>query len=233
MLLEATGAARKQKDELKVALQNAKSPRELEEALLRTYRFADEMFSEQLTKSGDKIACRAGCFFCCYIKVDATPLEVFLVVEFLKKRFSPSDIQDIHSKAKANAEKVSKLTAEQHINSAIPCPLLRDGKCSVYQVRPFVCRKHHSIDAGVCEKILTQPEQEVQRGEVTEITYSLATLISAVHEAFHQEGLDATPYDFSSALSEAMSSPTPYRRWRDKKSPFNKGIVAKDWKDAD
>ena len=29
-----------------------------------------------------------------------------------------------------------------------PCPFLVEGECSVYEHRPFACRKHHSLDIG-------------------------------------------------------------------------------------
>lgn len=71
-----------------------------------------------------------------------------------------------------------------------------------------------------------------QRAEVYEITYTLAPVIIATENVWHEAGFDAKPYDFASALDEALSNPACFRRWRDRKSAFSKAIVAKDWDEA-
>ena len=35
------------------------------------------------------------------------------------------------------------------------CPLNVDGACSVYEVRPTICRSYNSTDVGACERALT------------------------------------------------------------------------------
>src|SRR5690606_35956243 len=39
----------------------------------------------------------------------------------------------------------------------LPCPLLEDERCSIYPVRPFVCRSVTSYDAGACEASRKNP----------------------------------------------------------------------------
>ena len=66
------------------------------------------------------------------------------------------------------------------------------------------------------------------RAEVVEVRYPMATLFVGLQRAFKNEGYDADAYDFSSALDEALSNPSCYKRWRHKKRAFNKDLVAEE-----
>ncbi|EKP0311158.1 YkgJ family cysteine cluster protein [Aeromonas veronii] len=66
--------------------------------------------------------CKKGCSHCCHIPVSVSELEVEYIEKSLKikrKEFSAYD-----------------KTQEK------PCPFLKDNGCSIYNVRPFVCRRH-------------------------------------------------------------------------------------------
>lgn len=66
--------------------------------------------------------CKKGCSHCCHIPVSVSELEVEYIEKSLKikrKAFSAYDITQNK-----------------------PCPFLKDNGCSIYNVRPFVCRRH-------------------------------------------------------------------------------------------
>ncbi|MCG6202752.1 YkgJ family cysteine cluster protein [Psychromonas antarctica] len=65
--------------------------------------------------------CKKGCSYCCEIRVDVSELELSLIKLKAKKAYN-------------NAKK-DLLIGE-------PCPFLHNGSCSIYEVRPFVCRRH-------------------------------------------------------------------------------------------
>ncbi len=76
----------------------------------------------------DRVQCRRGCAFCCYVDVVVTPLEAIRVAG----RARPGD----------------GAAAAQH---RLPCPLLANGACTVYERRPLACRAIYSEDAQACE----------------------------------------------------------------------------------
>ena len=75
----------------------------------------------------DRVACRRGCAFCCYVDVVVTPLEAIR----LAGRARPGGVATAPHRR--------------------PCPLLADGACTVYDRRPFACRSIFSEDARACE----------------------------------------------------------------------------------
>ena len=77
------------------------------------------------------IACGKGCSSCCKMNVTISQIEANLIAEktgIKSKQFTSSQSHNI----------------EEFIG--IPCIFLKDGSCSIYDIRPFVCRKHVSFD---------------------------------------------------------------------------------------
>ena len=77
-------------------------------------------------------ACRRGCAHCCHIRVEMTQLEAERLGSAIgrapktRQRYMPAE--------------------EGAFGYDTPCPFLIEGECSVYEHRPFACRKHHSLD---------------------------------------------------------------------------------------
>lgn len=93
---------------------------------------------------GNYVPCKKGCIHCCHIPVSISELEA----KFITKHTSM---------------KRSKANSFVNLDKS-PCPFLKKGACSIYKVRPFVCRRHVMLDntakwchIDVCDKItLTQ-----------------------------------------------------------------------------
>jgi hypothetical protein len=129
---------------------------------------ADQLISqfELHNRLPHAIVCRPGCTPCCYNQVEVTPPEALLIGYFVAQNFSAEDLVALkkkvtaacHRKLGKSKKKLARLRAK------LPCPLLVEGRCSVYQVRPLVCRAMHSFDAQVCA-------QELQGGKLGPGTY--------------------------------------------------------------
>lgn len=85
-----------------------------------------------------RIACRRGCAFCCHVDVAVTPLEAIRLARLSRHAAAAG----IGVAARADAAAAPRFR---------PCPLLKDGACSVYDARPFACRALYSFDAAACE----------------------------------------------------------------------------------
>lgn len=72
------------------------------------------------------IACRRSCSACCHYNVHLYPLEA----ELIEKRTGRKRFREKHP-------------AEDF--TGLPCVFLKDGECSIYEVRPMVCRKHVAL----------------------------------------------------------------------------------------
>jgi len=89
--------------------------------LEKLYMFLDELNSYV----GKFTPCKKGCSHCCYIKISISSLEG----EYIESNLG------IKRKMKLNIKNLF----------GTPCPFLDNNTCSIYQFRPFMCRRHHAL----------------------------------------------------------------------------------------
>ena len=113
---------------------------------------------------GTPLACSAGCASCCEQMVMVTLPEQLLVTRWLEHA-SNRDVADAFldgypawrqragDAPEALAERTARgdraghlrLMTEHWERRRLPCAFLRDGMCSIYPVRPLVCRTAHAV----------------------------------------------------------------------------------------
>jgi Fe-S-cluster containining protein len=129
---------------------------------------------DTLAKSDCKISCKSGCGDCCHQRIIATSEEAKLLKGFLG--------EDIHS-YRQDFEKLTRLDWEHASFEEKRCPFLKNSMCSVYAVRPIVCRKHVVISDPVFCIV-----DESRRKNITIPEISL--LISAYFSEYEQLDLE-------------------------------------------
>ncbi|MCY6371016.1 SEC-C metal-binding domain-containing protein [Clostridium ganghwense] len=131
------------------------------EILKKLYSMEEEGM-KQFTKYAP---CSKGCSHCCHIYMDCTAVEAELVREYVVKNFSEEKIMELEKKIEAtinevpsykdvlNEENKDKVIAD-YSKKNIPCIFLKeDNSCSIYEVRPFNCRKFFTVsDSAKCKK---------------------------------------------------------------------------------
>ena len=160
------------------------------------------------------LACRAGCDHCCRQSVGVTPPELFAIVQYLARTKSTSELATLRRRTSELSERTRGLSSRQRLASELPCPLLEEGRCSVYEVRPLSCRGMNSLDARICEqKLQDGPTREAYFSGTLEghvfiepirAAYAIsAGLQLALSECF---GLDMRPLDLTAALDLVLSA---------------------------
>jgi len=175
----------------------------------------DQVIASSMALTHTRTDCREGCNYCCYYKVALTAGELFLIAQHMQKHFSAGQLQQTLAAARTNVETTRTMTTQEQLASNIKCPLLVDGACSVYEVRPAMCRKHHSLNVELCRRSFEQPlDTTIPNPEQPMVSgYALAAIAGA-REGTAQAGLDAQHYDLNRGLVELFSDNKAEKRWK-------------------
>jgi Fe-S-cluster containining protein len=159
------------------------------------------------------LACRSGCFYCCHVpRVLVTVPELAAIADALRER-PAADIEALVQRIeKYVALHVEPDTADTFVpGTLLPCPLLVDARCLVYDARPLVCRTEHSYDATACEaQFRTGAGHTLQCALVLDTTDGT---LRGVVDAFRAVGLRGELMDLSRALRVVLDNPKAIEQW--------------------
>jgi Fe-S-cluster containining protein len=157
-------------------------------------------------------ACAPGCFFCCFLWIDAMPLEVLRIADYLQRTASPDDLTDVRRRLR---ERLSAPLGER------PCGLLTaEGRCAVYAVRPMTCRGFHSFSKSACQA----SHEGRGHGPTAALDEALHMLAAAMQEGLErglsEHGFESGWVELNEALLHALDLPTPLLSWLNRAPTF-------------
>lgn len=148
---------------------------------IRLYALIDKEIEEHYAKNKITPPCQAGCYQCCYDAFLVSPIEIDIIIREMRK-WGKEKVDNVVKKAKEywedfkirypdKSEYFEAIINSQDVNIVdtmhildieklpYPCVFLDENKrCSIYNVRPAVCRLHGTAyvgddDGDICEKI--------------------------------------------------------------------------------
>ena len=167
------------------------------------------------------LACKLGCNYCCHQRVELRPYEAFVLAEHIRSRLTAARQANARQRLAAIREQVASLTAQQHTQAGIPCALLEDGVCSIYEGRPATCRKYYSVSVETCRNAFNDTSAPLT-GQIEDEQVRLAGNAVALGYAkgLEDAGYDATLYELHDAVYRALTNSKAEKRYRDGKKPF-------------
>ncbi|WP_437313444.1 YkgJ family cysteine cluster protein [Sorangium sp. So ce385] len=161
-------------------------------------------------------ACAPGCSWCCRGRaVEVLAPEAVAIAAFLAGTRSADDLAGLQAQIARASHGTRALDEAQRWREQTPCFFLNAGtaECSIYPVRPLVCRLHNSVDRDQCRRASEDATQNtpVPRHAAFEILYGLAQ--SAIIVACLEAGLDARSLELTTAVDVALREPEASARW--------------------
>jgi len=115
-----------------------------------------EAVCTDLVGQDQKLDCRAGCSHCCIVNVAVLWSEAESVVEYLIMNRTAAELIEFHHLLHNLDIETRWLDDEERIMSRINCAFLSvGGSCSIYPLRPLLCRALTSTDAAACKDALS------------------------------------------------------------------------------
>jgi Fe-S-cluster containining protein len=119
------------------------------------YSSADEAAGRELNRlcveEGVIPTCKPGCFHCCGQHILTSVVEAKALAHYIKREFQRGEIEDLRIRTQQWHEWDETRLGRHHaahIDEQLTfpayqyCPMLVEGKCSAYPMRPLICRTH-------------------------------------------------------------------------------------------
>lgn len=193
---------------------------EFQNAILPVFQevleFSDSLI-QGLEKNGQspKVACKSGCSYCCHSQVNIIPIEALLISAFIKTDFSSTQISALNAEIARNHTLTTGKTLEQvyTLKNDLPCLFLMEGKCSIYRMRPSICRSWNSFDSEACRaaydsvdfrsSVRVSPARNFVFGTTRDLFAQLSEVLSLQSDTLLLQG----------AVSDCLKNPDPLGQW--------------------
>jgi Fe-S-cluster containining protein len=120
--------------------------------------YAEGELERCLGDGGKHIACRAGCSTCCAVNVSVLFPEGVAIVDFLQREKGADELRRIRERLDELYREVRWLDDSERPFIRRSCAFLDEGgSCSIYPVRPLICRSVTSTDPERCKEALVAP----------------------------------------------------------------------------
>lgn len=169
----------------------------------KLHKQIDVLSTQVQSRPNVKFDCQAGCTYCCNFRIDVFAQEVFIIARRLKQLPSES-LNPLIDKLREHASRANNLHAKNYL---MVCPMLENNRCSVYEDRPSLCRKYHSLDVEECKLLGVGATED---GEM--VMKSLA-LIEGAKQAYAKAKLPLQSHELGQSLYIALTDPSCEDRW--------------------
>lgn len=177
-----------------------------EESFVRAvYASVDEAVAGALDRlcreDGIVPSCKLGCCHCCRYHIVMNIAETRTLAQYVKREFSPEQRKDLRMRTQrwhewndslrgrgASADAAGQAVASPYDPC---CPLLVNGACSAYAVRPVVCRTHFVSSHPIACHAANDPESAEKPPLVIELVLTVTNSLSlAIKDHIEKAGLD-------------------------------------------
>ena len=200
-------------------LGKTRNPADLLGVLRQAHKGFDRAYAAAPAAARAAVACRAGCGTCCHVPVGVQAHEVLLAAEFIQGHFSPTELEAVIARFAAHRAAFAGRSMEERAALKIPCALLRDNSCSIYEARPEACRSHHSRNLDGCRSNL-ETGIDIVDVLIPEIRGRMFAVMLGIDQAATEAGFDDRAYDFGSAMHEALTDSLCAVRWMQRQAAF-------------
>jgi uncharacterized protein len=167
--------------------------------------FADQTIAMINQRYRPPLNCKEGCSYCCRKPgvLVAFP-ELLRLVEHVRRTFSETEITELAERARGYAVQMEGRNCNAPLKESVPCPLLVNERCSVYEVRPLVCRGYNSTSVDACREAHEKADALVPIFAPIKDVTDGATV--GLEQQLGAHGLNDAMLDLGLALNLAMTA---------------------------
>lgn len=177
---------------------------------------------EALKRHRDVVDCQKGCSYCCHYRVEAYTFEIVALYYHIQTQFTPEQKGQSLERLRAAAGRIAPLDPISHFQTNIQCPLLVDGTCSVYPVRPSGCAAFYSRDRSVCEYQHQNPHDlDTVGAGIPQLNVDTQVEKDIAQLGLEWSKRDSRQYELVTSLLALFDNPGLIGRWKKGRTVFN------------
>jgi len=163
------------------------------------------------------VACGAGCRTCCVVNVSTLLPEGMAIVRYLRSQ-GEARVTLAAERLERLWREVGGLDDDERLVVRRPCAFLDEkGCCSIYLVRPLLCRSVTSTSADDCREALAGKvlgeEKTILMHQFQQDLYM--TLFEAIGDGLEMCGLDGRSFQLVGLVRYLLKHPEAEQRWLD------------------
>ncbi len=153
------------------------------------------------------IHCKAGCQFCCHLRVAAFPYEAAAIASYIDTELPQEQAEELRKRIAEKSALIAGMTEAQHFTTNIECVFLYAGKCSVYPVRPSSCAGYHSMSMAQCEYSFHHPT-DLKSGipDLEDMKQFHAAIDEGIKQALMSLGQDPEKGELHTLMAKTLKS---------------------------
>jgi Fe-S-cluster containining protein len=175
-----------------------------------------EQAAAHLQGDGASLACRAGCNFCCHLRVMVLPHEAIALFRYLQSRMPVAIADRVREKLREYTRAAAALAspASSAPESRRACAFLVDGECAAYEARPSACAAYHSLSRERCEQSFQNPSLPAATEALQALQVVAMALEEGVNAGLQTQGLSNMPVELHTGVAALLGNPALIARWR-------------------
>ena len=168
-------------------------------------RYADAAIAIVKDEYRPPLHCKEGCWYCCCKPGVLTSIpELLRILDHIQSTFAADAVSELEERARRYAAQIEGRSFDDPVDESVPCPLLVSGRCSVYEVRPLVCRGYNSTNVEECRQAHEDKDVLVPMFSVLKDVTDGTTVGAA--QRLKEEGLNGSLVDLGTALNIALAA---------------------------
>lgn len=180
------------------------SPGNLIDTARRVAQYADDAIAIVNDEYRPRLECKEGCSYCCCKPGVLTSIpELLRILEYVQT-LPPRTVEAIQRRAEQYVRKLAGRHFDAAFEESVPCPLLSDGRCSAYDVRPLTCRGYNSTSVDACRRAHATADPIVPIFAPIKDVTDGATVGAAM--ALREFGVSDSLVDLGTALNIALGA---------------------------
>ncbi|MBI9088392.1 MAG: YkgJ family cysteine cluster protein [Desulfobacterium sp.] len=186
------------------------------------------------TQEEDRVECKSGCSYCCYNQIKLTPAEALLIFSWIDTAFTDQDRTLLGERIQNNRllTEGKSLETRVRVKKSSPCIFLQQEKCSIYPVRPLICRSWTSYSHEACVDAFQSGNHnsEIETSSSSNFVYYLAR--ETVRTVCRYHGVDSTPLELPRAMDCCLTNKEPFTRWLGGEHLFDRLPACRNMEDS-